>query len=203
MEHSLGGGESVAQAPIEIQKVDKELYASVLEALAREGITFTVPIESLSIDNLSKSRATRDFFTYVNPSRATRASPLRMEVAIDPHHIRIENSNNLSTDAQIEMIKDQERLLKGKLSEKVGNAIRMYMVSVSVIAQLETAYRKVTGKLLLPDYFARTDDQTVPGSVVHIGRSGPSFGLYVDDWGRDSPSPHIFALSVIELPLRK
>lgn len=102
------------------------------------------------------------------------------------------------------MIREKEAALKGELPEEVRNfnVISMRMLNASGIAQLDFKYQQQTGNSLLPDYFARTDDQTVPGYVASVGRVNPSYGFSVDAWLRGLGHVDIFAVSSVVLPRR-
>jgi len=190
------------ETSFEIPTVSKELYMKTREALAKEGYTFVVNIESVSIGQLASDPVISQHFGYVNPSEKMRAIvPQQMEVAINPNNLRIENSNNYkSTDTQIGMIKKEEADLKDKLPKEIRNLISMRMQSASVLAQLDDKYQKETRKVLFTDWFGRTDDQTVPGGVAHVGRRDPTHGLHVGDWSRDGALDGFFAVPVVVLP---
>ncbi len=185
----------------EIPTVSEELYKKTREALAKEGYTFVVAIESLSIGQLATDEVTRQRFGFVNSSEKMRAIvPPQMEVAIDPKNLRIRNSNSKSTETQIKMIKDEETGLKSKLPQEVRNLISMRMQNASVLAQLDDKYQKEKGKVLFTNWSGRTDDQTVPGHVAFIGRLDPTLGLFLDGWLRDRGRGDVFAVSAVVLP---
>lgn len=185
----------------EIPTVSEEQYLKTREALAKEGYAFVVDILQVSIGQLATDEATSQRFGYVNPSENMRAMvPPRMEVAINLQNLRIKNSNYKSTDAQIKMIKGEEASLKGKLPQEVRNLISMRMQNASVLAQLDDKHERETGKALFTNWFGRTDDQTVPGSVAGVGRRGPTSGLGVGDWYRGGGLGSVFAVPVVVLP---
>lgn len=127
--------------------------------------------------------------------------PPQIEVAINPNNFRIEGSNNLSTGDQFEKIKKQETILKYKLPENVRGIISMIMPEhASILAQLDFEHQKRTEKVLFTDWFGRTDDQTVPGYVAHVGRYDPTYRLGVNDWHRGGRHVYVFAVSVVVLP---
>lgn len=185
----------------EIPTVREELYTRTLEALAKEGYTFVVDILPVSIGQLATDKATSQRFGYVSASENMRAIiPPQMKVAINPNNLRITNSNSKSTDTQIEMIKEEEAALKGKLPQEVRNLISMRIKNASVLAQLDDKYQKKTGKVLFTNWSGRTDDQTVPDVVVGVGRVTPTSGLHVVGWGRSFGRADIFVVPVVVLP---
>ena len=184
----------------EIPTVSKELYLKTREALKKEGYTFVVAIESLSIGHLASDPVISQRFSYVNSSEDMRSIvPQQIEVSINPKKLRIKNSNSKSTDIQIKMIKDEEAALKGKLREGVRDIISMSMPNASVLSQLDSEYQKETGKVLFTDWFGRADDQTVSGFVAVVGRFDPTSRLLVLDWVRASLGI-VFAVPVVVLP---
>ena len=195
------------ETSFEIPAVSEELYMQTREALAKEGYTFVVAIEPLSIGQLVSDPVKSQRFDYVDPSENIGAivAP-QMEVAIDPTHIRIESSNHLSTDKSIEEIKQQEAALKARLPQEVRNLISMRIQNASVLAQLDDQYQKETGKVLFTDWHGRTDDRTVRGLDTGVGRNGRTAGLRVNGWlvGGDWPNVHghdpIFAVLIVVLP---
>lgn len=188
-------------AGFEIPTVSETLYTQTREALAKEGFTFVVDIEPVSIGQLATDEATSWHFGHVNPSEGMRAIvPQQMEVAVDPKNLRIRTSNSNPTDSQIRMIQDREAALKGRLPEDVRDLISMRMQHASVLAQLDFEYQKRTGKLLFTDWFGRTDDQTSPGRVAGVGRNEPSYWLDVSDWNRGRGSSVVFAFLTVVLP---
>ena len=190
-----------AQSVFETPTVNEDLYLKTRESLAKEGYTFIVDIEPLSIGQLATGQATRKSFGYVNPSENMRAiAPQQMEVAINPNNLRIPNSNSKSTDTQIGMIQKEETALKGKLSQEVKDLINMRMQNASVLAQLDHKYQEETGEVLFTDWFGRTDDQTIPGNVADVGRLDPTGGLDVVDCRRGRGPGYVFAVPVVVLP---
>lgn len=190
------------KSAFEIPTVSKELYEKTREALAKEGFTFVVEIKPASIDQLVTGTK-RLLFGYINPAREMRSniSP-QIEVAIDPNNFRIEDSNNLSTDDQIEKIKEREAILKGKLPKDVRDVISMLKPPkyASILAQLDFEHQTRTGRAFFTNWFGRTDDQVIPGSVAHVGRFGPTSGLLVRDWARGDGRDYVFAVSAVVLP---
>lgn len=190
-----------SEPAFEIPTVSKELYAQTKEALAKEGYTFVVDIEPVSIGQLATGEETSQRFAYVNPSENMRAIvPPKMEVAINPENLRIKNSESKSTDTQIRMIQREETALKGKLSQEVRDLINMRMQNASVLAQLDGEYEKETGEVLFTNWFGRTDDQTIPGRVANVGRYNPTSRLLVRYWDRDLGYDVVFAVPVVVLP---
>lgn len=189
------------EARFEIPTVSKELYFKTRESLAKEGYTFVVNIESLSIGQLATDAVTGKRFDYVSPSVNMRSIiPQQMEVVINPNNLRIKNSNSQPTGVQIAMIREEEARLKGTLPQEIRDIISMRMQSASALAQLDAEYQKETGKVLFTDWSGGTDDRTVPGFVVGVGRGDPSRRLGVSGWLRGSGSHHIFAVPVVVLP---
>ena len=187
------------KSSFEIPTVSEEMYVKTREALVKEGYTFFVNIESLSIGQLVADKATSQRFGYVNPSENMRAIvPPQMEVAINPRNLRILKSNYKSTDVQISMLGEEEAALKAKLPQEVRNFISIPMQSASVFAQLDDKYQKETGKLLFTDWFGRTDtdDQT----VVFVGRDSPNGRLDIGGWDGDGGGVFVFAVPVVVLP---
>lgn len=201
MAPKLGVPESLAD---EIPAVSKETYKRILEAVEATGYNFIASIRPVSIDNLLVEDSQREprRLGYVNDSRVMRTavSP-EMKVAINPNKFRIEGSNNLSTDKQKKEIKEEEARWKSQLPEDIRPFVSMRMVDPSAISQLEDAYMdRNKGKLLLPDWFARTDVQTVPGDVAVVGRGAPTYQRHVADWGRGLGRHFVFAVSVVVFP---
>lgn len=189
----------------EIRKVTKEKYQRLLEALKHEGIDFVVAIKPKSMGQLYEEdgkRPERDQkIGYVDPSETMRAiTPPKMEVAFSSKRVRIKRSNNLSANAQKQMIAEEEAKLKSKLPEDLRDTISMIMPGVSVQQQMDAAYEANTGQLLYPDFFGRSDDETVPGSVADAGRPSPAYQFRVVDCSRDVGRPDVFAIRVVVLP---
>jgi len=189
------------ETPVEIPTVSEELYMKTREALVKEGYTFVVDIESLSIDQLAEDPVISQRFGYVSPSEDMRGIvPPQMEVAINPKNLRIKDSNYKPTDTQKIMINNEETGLKDKLPKDVRSLISMRMQNASVLVQLDDKYQKETGKVLFTDWFGRTDDQTVPGIVAGVGRFDPADRLDVHDWDRGGGDDYVFAVPVVVLP---
>lgn len=192
---------SLQPVNFEIPTVSEEVYTQAREALAKEGFTFVVGIEPISVGQLATDRVTGRRFSYVNPSEGMRAIvPQQMEVAINPRNLRVRNSNRKSTDTQIRMIQEEEARLRGKLPEDVRDLISMRIQHASVLAQLDARYKEETGNVVFTDWFGRTDDQTSPGRVAFVGRIDPSIGLDVDGWSRAGGSDSVFGVPVVVLP---
>lgn len=188
----------------EIPTVGEGLYAQTREALAKIGLTFVVAIEPVSIGDLLEDSATKGRFGFVGSFRTMReVVPSQMEVAIDPRNVKIAESNNLSIDVQLRRIEVWRAALKRKLPQKVGDVIKVRMPSASVLAQLDFAYQRRTGKPLLPDYFARAKDP-VFDSVVDVGRedSQDDNRLVISGhgWAYGDGHPSVFAVPVLVLP---
>lgn len=194
--------EHLVQAPIEIPRVSKEVYTLTREALVKEGFTFVADIKPVSVCQLAANEGTTPFFDYINPSEKMRSNvPPQIEVAIDPSNFRIEGSNYKSADDQIKKIQEQEISLKGKLSKDVRGFISMIRPRhASILAQLDFEHQKQTGKKLFTNWFGRTDDQTVPGVVAHVGRDYQTEKLLVCGWSRSHGYPYVFAVSAVVLP---
>lgn len=194
--------ERLVQAPIEVPVVSKELYTLTREALTKEGFTFTADIKPVSIGQLAADEETTPFFDYINPSEKMRSNiPPQIEVAIDPNNFRIEDSIYMSTDDQIKKIQEKETALKGKLPKELRDLISMRMPKhTSILARLDFEHQKQTGKVLFTNWFGRTDDQTVPGLVAHVGRDDPTDKLLVCGWSRGHGYRYVFAVSVVVLP---
>lgn len=185
----------------EIPTVSEEMYVKIREALAKENYTFTVAIEPVSIGQLVTDGVIGQRFKYVNSSGDMRAIvPPKMEVAINPKNLRIRKSNLKSTDTQIRMIQEEEKVLKDKLPQEVRGFINMGMQNASVLAQLDCKYEEKTGRVLFTNWFGRTDDQTFHGDVAGVGRHVPTSGLYVVGWSRDDGPGLVFAVPVVVLP---
>ena len=198
----MAGKEALSpEAKFEIPAVNEDQYKQTRDALAKEGYTFVVDIESVSIGQLAIDEATSQHFDYFNPSKNVWGIvPLRMEVAINPNKLRIKKSNSKSTDTQIRMIQKEERSLKGKLPKEVRGLISTPMQSASVLVQLDFKYQKETGKVLFTDWSGRTDDQTVSDSTANVGRSDPTKKLSVGAWMRGDGYNRLFAVFVVVLP---
>ena len=188
---------------IEIPAVSEELYNRTREAVEATGYNFVAAIRSVSMEALIAEdvRREQERIGYVNPSKTMRSTvPPEMEVAINPVRFMIEGSNRLATDAQKKIIKEKEVEWMEKLPEDLRPFVSMRMVDPSTLSQLEDAYMDATGKLLFPDFFARTDVQDVRGYVAFVGRSDPSFGRGVNFWRRDRSDVFVFAVFVVVLP---
>ena len=184
-----------------IRTVTKEQYTKTLEDLEKEGYTFVVAIDPVSIGQLATGEATSKHFDYLNPSRNVwDIRPPRMEVAINPNKLRVKKSNFKSTDAQIRKIRKEEASLRGKLPQVVRNFISMRMQNASVLVQLDFKYQEKTGEVLFTNWHGRTDDQTVSGSTANVGRSDSTSRLSVGAWVRGDGYGPLFAVSVVVLP---
>lgn len=185
----------------EIPTVNEELYLKTREALAKEGYAFVVDILPVSIGQLATDEETSQRFEYVNASENMRAIvPPQMEVVINPKNLKIKSSNSKSTDEQIRMLKKEEAALKAKLPQGIRDIVSIRMQNASVLAQIDGKYQKETGKVLFTDWYGRTDDQTVPGHVVRVGRADPAGRLVVKRWHRAHGDDNVFAVPVVVLP---
>lgn len=197
----LGVPESLTDG---IPAVNKETYKRILEAVEVTGYNFVAPIRPVSVNGLLMEDGQRKSkrLGYVNESEVMRAVvPPEMKIVINPNKFRIKGSNNLSTEEQKKKIQQEETEWKDQLPEDIRPFVSMRMVDPSVLCQLEDAYMdKNEGKLLLPNWFARTDVHSVPGSVADVGRDDPTYRRYVGDWYRGLGRRRVFAVSVVVLP---
>jgi hypothetical protein len=185
----------------EIPTVSEALYTQTREALAKEGYTFVVAVEPLSIGQLASDKAISQYFSYVNPSKHMRGIiPQQMEVAINPKKLRLKGSNSESTDTQIGMIKHEEAGLNGKLPQEVRDLVSMRMQNASVLMQADFKYQEETGEVLFTNWFGRTDDEASPDLVINVGRADPTSRLSVGAWVRGDGYGPLFAVSVVVLP---
>lgn len=191
---------------IEIPTVSDETYAETRKAVEATG-AFIVSIRSLTMEDLLREdeqrgqRGEPKRLGYVNDSKTMRATlPPEMEVFINPNAVRIEGSNNLSTDRQKIKIAEVEARFKDHLPERVRPFVSFHMVDPSTYSQLEDAWMDAGRGLLLPDYFARTDVRNVEGGVARVGRHDPSDQRDVDDWNRVHGDRFVFAVPVGVLP---
>ncbi len=188
---------------IEIPTVSEEDYIKTREAVEATG-AFIVPIRSISMEDLLAEDLNRGQrrLGYVNDSRTMRATvPPEMEVFINPKAVRIEGSNRLSTNEHKKRITEAETKFKEQLPEGVRRFVGLHMVDPSTMSQLEDKYMDANnGALLLPDFFARTDVQTVQGGVALVGRFDPSDQRGIVDWYRDRGYGDVFAVPVGVLP---
>lgn len=189
---------------LEIPTVSEALHNKTREVLAELGYTFVVDISPISIGQLVADRAVSQRFDYIcYPLERMQSNvPLQMKVAIDPNNFRIDNTNNLSTDRQIGEIRKQESILKAKLPENVRDVISMLKPPkhASILVQLDFEHQKRTGEVLFTDWFGRTDEETIPGHVAHVGRGDPTRGFHIGDWSRVNGDEDVFAVSVVMLP---
>lgn len=192
---------------IEIPTVSEELYRRTREAVEQAGYKFIVPIRSVSMQDLlaedelryQNGKARR--LGYVNDSKRMRDTvPPEMEVAIDPARFKIEGSNRLSTDRQKIRVKQEQAILKGQVPKDIQHLVNMEMVDPSTLSQVEDKYMEENNALLLPDWSARTDIQTIQGLVAHVGRPYPAYPRYVNVWNRGNGYDGVFAASVVVLP---
>lgn len=192
---------------IEIPEVSEAVYAETRKAVEATG-AFITSIRSLTMEDLLREDEEREKrgeprrLGYVNSSETMRSTfPPKMEVFINPKAVRIEGSNNLSTDEQKKKITEAAASFKEQLPEGVRSFVDLHMVDPSTYSQLEDAWMDAGNGLLFPDYFVRTDIQTdVGGSVARVGRGGPSYRRHVRDWGRDDGLGDVFAVPVGVLP---
>lgn len=201
---------ATSEFKIEIPAVNEELYNRTREAVEQAGYNFVVPIRSVSIadllaeDKQRKQRGEPRRLVYVAPSKTMRATvPPEMEVAINPAKFKIEGSNFLSTDEQKKRIKAVEVQLRAQVPQDIQYLVIMEMVDPSTISQIENMYRdEHNGAVLLRDWFARTDMETVQGRVAIVGRYSPKGrgGRRVGGWRRDLGDDLVFAAAVVVLP---
>lgn len=195
---------------IEILTVSEEVYAETRRAVeaAIPGVFITsirpVTIEDLLAEDRQREQRgePRRLECAVDRSETMRATlPPAMEVFIDPSNFKIDGSNRLSTDAQKARIAEEAAKIKGRLPEKVRPTVAWQMMDPSTVSQIEDAYMDThNGKLLMPDFFIRTDVQTVGGSVADVGRGGPADRRYVVDWDRGRGAGDVFGALVGVLP---
>lgn len=189
---------------IETPIVSEKVYVETRKAVEATGAFITF-IRSVSIEDLleeDKKREQRRFeHNWVESSKTMRATvPPEMEVFINPKAVRIERSNSLSTNEQKTKIAEAQARLKDQLPEGVMPFVSLHMVDPSTYSQLEDAWMDAGNSLLFPDYFARTDVQTVGGHVAGVGRAGPGYRRCVVDWHRGHNVRHAFAVPVGVLP---
>ncbi len=180
------------------------MYAETRKAVEATGAFITL-VRSVSIKDLleeDKKREQRRFdHSWVNSSETMWATiPPRMEVFIDPKAVRIEGSNRLSTDEQKAKIAQAETRFKERLPEGVRPFVSLIMAGPSTYSQLEDAWMDVGNGLLFPDYFARTNVQTVRGGVADVGRYDPDGQRTVGGWDRNDGYGDVFAVPVGVLP---
>lgn len=193
---------------IEIPSVSEEVYAATRRAVetAIPGV-FITPIRSVTMENLlaedsqRKQRGESGRLGYVNESKTMRVTlPPAMEVFIDPKAIRIEGSNSLSTDAQKAEIARVAASYRERLPEALRDNVDWHMVDPSTMSQLEDAWMDAGNEPFLPNFFARTDVETVEGDVAHVGHRGPDRQRVVVDWRRVPGYDGVFAVAVGVLP---
>lgn len=195
------GNEATSQ--FDIPTVSEELYLKTREYLDIEGYNLVVRIKPVSIGQLVTNKATSQRFESVHPSKNMRAIiPPQMEVAINPNNLRIINSNDKTTNDQIRMLEKEEAALKAKLPQEVRDLISIRLQNASVLAQVADGYQRKTGKVLFAGWFGRTDDQTVPGDGIAVGRYTPTSELDVSVWGRGVGFNNVFAVLMVVLPRR-
>lgn len=185
--------------PDEISDKDSEAYRRAREALEKKGMTVFV-IKPKSVAQLLAEKG--QYFGYVINSRKMRDFvPEAMEVAIDTNQLAIPKSGDLSLDRHRAMVSEYERALKKETGLK---GIKAVMTHASVYSQLDIAYQEQNpGKVLFPDFFARTIDKTVGSSVAFVGRFFPDDLLYVYNWHAVFGPPDVRAVPVVVLPPRK
>ena len=194
---------------IEIPTVSEEVYAETRKAVetAIPGVFITsirpVTMEDLlTEDGQRGERGQPKRLGYVNDSKIMRAVfPPEMEVFINPNAVRIEGSNGLSTDQQKRKIMEEEARFKAKLPKAVRPFVSLLMVDPSTMSQVEDRYMdENNGALLFPDFFGRTDVQTVQDLVAYVGRYDPNCQRSVHEWYRGNGYGHVFAVPVGVLP---
>lgn len=194
---------------IEIPTVSEEVYIETRKAVvtAIPGV-FIALIRSvtmeilLSEDRQREQRGESRRLGFVNESKTMRATlPPAMEVFIDPSNFRIDGSNRLSTDAQKAKIAEEAAKIRERLPENVRRFVVWSMMDHSTVSQVEDQYMDThNGKLLMPDFFIRTDVQTVGGDVAYVGRHDPSSQRDVSGWFRGHGVDFVFAGLVGVLP---
>lgn len=194
---------------IEIPTVSEEVYIETRRAVetAIPGV-FIAPVRSvtmeilLSEDRQREQRGEPRRLGFINESKTMRATlPPAMEVFIDPSNFRIDRSNRLSTDAQKAKIAEEAAKIRERLPESVRRFVVWPMMDPSTVSQAEDQYMDThNGELLMPDFFIRTDVQTVEGGVAHVGHDGPHYRRHVNDWPRDHGYDSVFAGLVGVLP---
>lgn len=190
---------------IEIPTVSEEDYIKTRRAVnaAIEGV-FIARIRSVSIEELlaedehRESRQRRFNPDWVDSSITMRATiPPKMEVFIDPNAV---GSNHLSTDEQKTEIAKVAARYREKLPEALRGNVDWHMVDPSTMSQVEDAWMVAGNGLLLPNFFVRTDVQTVEGVTAIVGRGVPSDRREIRGWGRDDGYGIVFAVAVGVLP---
>lgn len=192
---------------IEIPEVTEEIYAETRRAVAATGvfITFIKPVtmQDLLAEEAKHYKKGEPYrLGYVNNSRTVLATvPPAMEVFIDPSAVRLEDSNWLSTDAQIGKIKEAEARFKNQLPEPVRPFVSLIMADPSTYSQLEDIWIDKRQELLFSSFFARTDVRTMVGAVAVVGRySSSAEERIVAGWARSFGYCDLFAAPVGVLP---
>ena len=83
-----------------------------------------------------------------------------------------------------------------KLQQEFPDA-RLIMLPVTTYAQADYAYKEMTGKPLLPNFFARGIDTISGVGAAGVGRSGPAGPFRVRDWRADLGDPGVGAVPAV------
>lgn len=169
----------------------RRLSPEQLQGLESIGFTFTMDVQALSLDQLSKDSSVRHLFDSVTHIAELRnIVPVARQVAVNPGQPYVKGSENLGYDDQLEVrdrvVKD---LLKAPLKRGTLEGIGFAPDRASVLSQLDFAYQvRLNGRKLYPNYFVRSQDEydhpEFGPFVMDVGRFVQADQLYVDRWYR-------------------
>ena len=160
----------------------------------KEVVVYTIQPRSITVQLQEDGQ----YFIFVNDSPNLRelVRPQTFDIAFFVDKKQkwarpIPKSNNSS-------LQRQRELIEGDFSQSLNTpGVKAIMAHAYVLTQADIAHQKKTGTVLIPDYFARTPDETFGSDVARVGRRHPGRRLDVDDWRRDDGRDYVWALPAI------
>ncbi len=172
----------------ELLSMVREPSAEEEDALKGRGIVF-LPADKRTYAQVvagDSSHFWNDELTYANGESALRtySLPIATKVGLNPTELAIPGSFNQPMQSELKMIEARSQALQQEFPDA-----RAIMLPVTAYAQADYAYKKETGQVLLPNFFARGLDMLSWGISAFAGRPDPWLQFCVsecrDDFGDD------------------
>ena len=132
-------------------------------------------------------------FGAVNPYKSLKDSmAIATQVAINPNQLYIPDSNLLTLDERVALIKK----INFSLIEEGIEGFKAIMPDVSTLSQLDLMYQEETGKKLIVGLYACATTETVGSQVSSVGRIKRNGKLAVISCSRDRDNRNVFVVPV-------
>jgi len=131
-------------------------------------------------------------YANARPALQDFVPPVAAQIGLNPTHPALPEGFNKPRQRQLEMIETESQ----KLQQEFPDA-RLIMLPVTTYAQADYAYKEMTGKPLLPNFFARGIDTISGVRAAGVGRGGPAEPFRVDGWNADVGGPDVGAVPAV------